>query len=159
MTSQILRRQQNTAVEAFVNLLRAHAAATRSLSAQLQAAHGLTINDYEALLRLSRAENGLMRRVDLAEALVLTPSGVTRLLDGLERAGLVEKATCESDARVTYACLTEAGKKKLKEASRSHLAEVRALFAEYYTDDELETLAAMLARLSGGPSDAEACTP
>ena len=145
-------------MEAFVNLLRAHAATTRSLSAQLQAAHGLTINDYEALLRLSRAENGLMRRVDLAEALVLTPSGVTRLLDGLERAGLVEKATCASDARVTYARLTEAGKKKLREASRSHLEEVRALFVEYYTDEELETLAAMLARLSGGRSATEACT-
>jgi DNA-binding MarR family transcriptional regulator len=154
-----LTKQGSTAVEAFVNLLRAHAAATRSLSAQLQAAHGLTINDYEALLRLSRADDGLMRRVDLAEALVLTPSGVTRLLDGLERSGLVKKATCASDARVTYACLTEAGKKKLKEASRSHLAEVRELFAEHYADEELETLATLLSRLSGGRSDAEACAP
>jgi DNA-binding MarR family transcriptional regulator len=159
VTSQLLRQQEVTAVEAFVNLLRAHAAATRTLSAQLQAAHGLTINDYEALLRLSRADDGRMRRVDLAEALVLTPSGVTRLLDGLERAGLVEKATCASDARVTYACLTGDGEQKLRKASRSHLAEVRALFGEHYTDGELDTLATLLGRLGGGSADAEACTP
>jgi len=154
-----LRQQESTAVGAFVHLLRAHAATTRSLSAQLQAEHGLTINDYEALLRLSRADDGRMRRVDLAEALILTPSGVTRLLDGLERAGLVEKATCASDARVTYACLTEAGERKLQEASRSHLAEVDALFAAYYTNDELETLATLLTRLSGGSATVEECTP
>src|SRR5215218_1363329 len=130
MTSQILRQQESTAVGAFVHLLRAHAATTRSLSAQLQAEHGLTINDYEALLRLSRADGGMMRRVDLAQALILTPSGVTRLLDGLERTGLVAKATCASDARVTYAALTDAGKTKLKQASRSHVASIRAFFGE-----------------------------
>jgi DNA-binding MarR family transcriptional regulator len=158
VTSQILSQQSSTALDAFVNLLRANAATTRSLSAQLHAQHGLTINDYEALLRLSRADDGLMRRVDLAEALLLTPSGVTRLLDGLERSGLVEKQTCPSDARVTYACLTDAGKVKLKEASHSHVAEVQALFREHYTEEELETLAVLLARLSGGSADAEACT-
>src|SRR6266545_4243392 len=124
MSSQILREQQTAAVRAFVSLVRAHVAATRGLSAELVDEHGLTINDYEALLLLSRAEEGQMRRVDLARGLLLTPSGVTRLLDGLERTGLVEKETCASDARVTYAVLTAAGKKKLREASRSHVASI-----------------------------------
>src|SRR6187431_1171049 len=73
-------------------LLRGHAAVRRTLAAQLQAAHGLTLNDYEALLLLSRAEENCMRRVDLADGLQLTASGVTRLLDGLEGHGLVDKA-------------------------------------------------------------------
>ncbi|HEX9416438.1 MAG TPA: MarR family transcriptional regulator [Gaiellaceae bacterium] len=160
MSSQILTTQSSTAVEVFIRLLRGHAATTRALSSELQEEHGLTINDYEALLRISRADEGTMRRVDLAKALVLTPSGVTRLLDGLERCGLVEKASCSSDARVSYAVLTPAGKKRLKEASRSHLASVRALFTERYTDEELETLGELLARLpDAGRADESECVP
>jgi len=160
MTSQVLTKQQSIAVEAFVRLLRAHAATTKALSADLYEEHGLSINDYEALLRLAHAENGLMRRVDLARELVLTPSGVTRMLDGLERCGLVEKATCESDLRVTYATLTDEGRKRLERASRSHMAAVRALFSEHYTDDELRALADLLGRLPGaGEGQVEECTP
>src|SRR5205807_895610 len=83
-------------LDAGVRLLRSHAALRRILSTQLSADHGLTINEYEALLRLSRAEEGAMRRIDLAGELLLTPSGVTRLLDGLERGGYVEKGVCDS---------------------------------------------------------------
>jgi DNA-binding MarR family transcriptional regulator len=131
MSRQVLSTQA-LALDAWVRLLRGSAAATRALSADLQGEHGLTINDYEALLALSRAEEGAMRRVDLAGGLLLTASGVTRLLDGLERSGWVTKATCDSDARVTYAVLTEEGRVKLEEASRSHLAAIQALFEERY---------------------------
>ena len=88
-----------------------------------------------------------MRRVDLARDLGLTPSGVTRLLDGLERDGLVAKRTCDADARVTYAVLTEAGAERLERASCSHVRSCRALFEKRYTDEELETLASLLGRL------------
>ena len=91
----------------WAQLLRGHAATTRLLSAELQE-HGLTINDYEALFLLSQAEGGRLKRVDLARRLVLTPSGVTRLLEGLEAAGLVERAACSADLRVVYAQLTDA---------------------------------------------------
>ena len=77
------------AVNAWTRILRAHATTTRLLNAQLQAQHGLTLNDYEALQVLACAEGRHMKRVDLARRLVLTPSGVTRLLEGLEEAGLV----------------------------------------------------------------------
>ena len=89
MSSQVLRDQASEAasVEAFVSLLRGHAGTSRELSADLLAEHGLTINDYEALLQLSRAEGRSMRRIDLASKLLLTASGVTRMLDGLEREG------------------------------------------------------------------------
>src|SRR5205085_12492281 len=116
---------QSAAVDAWVRLLRGHGAARRRLSAELQAQHSLTVSDYETLLALSHAENRMLRRVDLAERLQLTPSGVTRLLDGLEGCGLVEKATCASDARVTYAVLTDAGHERLTQASQSHLTSVK----------------------------------
>jgi DNA-binding MarR family transcriptional regulator len=137
------------ALDAWIRLLRGHAATTRELSAQLIAEHSLTINDYEALLHLSRAEDGRMRRVDLAGQLLLTASGVTRLLDGLEAAGLVEKASCTSDRRVTYAVLTDAGRERLEAASRSHVAAVREVFESRFADDELGELAALLDRLPG----------
>src|ERR671925_371223 len=132
----MLPTQVHTPPRAWVALLRAHAATTRALSAQLVADHGLTINDYECLLRLSRADDRRMRRVDLAEALLLTASGVTRLLDGLESGGFVARATCGSARRVVYAVLTEAGWEKLKEASESHLGQVWELFEGRYEEHE-----------------------
>ena len=128
------------------------------MNAQLTTDWGLTINDYEALLLLSRADNERLRRTDLVRSLQLTASGVTRLLDGLECAGLVEKAHCESDARVTYAVLTDAGRTKLKDASCSHVAAIRELFEARYSDAELQTLAELLGRLPGAPGAAD-CTP
>jgi len=144
-----LLKQQDSALDSWVRLLRGHASVTRAMSAQLVAEHGLTINDYEALLHLARAEDGRMRRVDLAERLILTASGVTRLLDGLEVAGLVERASCASDRRVTYAVLTAAGRTKLHEASESHMADIRAYFEGRFSTEELRQLAALLGRLPG----------
>jgi DNA-binding MarR family transcriptional regulator len=115
--------------------------------------HGLTINDYGALLHLSHAEEGSLRRVDLAERLMLTPSGVTRLLDGLERAGYVEKGSCDTDARITYAVLTKAGHEKLKDASTSHIEQIRAFFEGRFDDNELAMLAELLSRLPGAAGD------
>jgi DNA-binding MarR family transcriptional regulator len=159
MSRQVLRDQvvADAAVEAFVNLLRSHAGTSRALSADLTAEHGLTINDYEALLLLSRAENESLRRIDLASKLLLTASGVTRLLDGLEREGYVEKGSCASDARVTYAVLTDRGRDKLDQASCSHVAAIRALFEERFSIEELATLTELLSRLPGAA--APACEP
>jgi DNA-binding MarR family transcriptional regulator len=146
------------ALNAFVGLLRAHAALTRALNADLASQHGLTINDYEVLLHLARAEGRQLRRVDLADRLILTASGITRLLDGLERAGYVEKGRCESDARVTYAVLTKAGLDKLREASDTHVEGIRAAFEQRYSVEELATLADLLARLPVVGSQAESCS-
>jgi DNA-binding MarR family transcriptional regulator len=127
--------------------MRGHAALTRILNSDLVNAHGLTINDYEVLLHLAQADDQRLRRVDLADRLVLTASGITRLLDGLERAGYVRKAQCASDARVTYAVITDAGFEKLREASATHLTGIHELFESRFSDSELETLAALLGRL------------
>jgi DNA-binding MarR family transcriptional regulator len=150
--------EQASALDAWARLLRGHAALTRAVSTRLTSEHGLTINDYDALLHLARAEEGRMRRVDLAERLVLTASGVTRLLDGLERAGLVERAACASDRRVTYAVITEVGRAKLNAASTSHLGVVRALLEERFSEKELAHLAELLGRLpEAAGASAEEC--
>ena len=150
MSSQVLR-EQAPAVEAWIHLIRGQSAATRAVNAQLVADHGLTINDFECMLLLARAEDRRMRRVDLAEQLILTASGVTRLLDGLEKEGWVDRANCASDRRVIYAVLTDEGHSKLKEASKSHVADIRSFFEARYSNEELDQLASLLGRL---PADA-----
>jgi DNA-binding MarR family transcriptional regulator len=142
-----------------VGLLRAHATTTRRMNTELVNDHGLTLNDYEVLLHLSRAEDKRLRRVDLAERVLLTPSGITRLLEGLERAGYVERASCDSDARVTYAQLTDVGAKKLAVAARSHVAAIRELFGERFEADELHALGQLLERLLSEPADDVSCEP
>ena len=138
------------AVEVFTRLLRAHATTVRCVGSQLLAEHGLSLNDYEALYLLSRAEGRRLKRVDLARLLVLTPSGVTRLLEGLEELGLVERAACPSDLRVTYARLTGAGARALQAASCDHERSVKALLEEHLSPSEIEDLADLLGRLPGG---------
>ena len=158
--AQVLTEQAvEPAVQAWTRLLRASAATTKLLSAELQEDHGLTLSDYEALLVLSRAEEGRMKRVDLARNLMLSPSGVTRLLQGLEDAGFVERAACETDLRITYAQLTDAGRAKLAAAADGHVAAVRALFEEHLGDDELRALARILGKLPGVADGDDSCTP
>jgi DNA-binding MarR family transcriptional regulator len=142
-------------VEAWVNLIRGQSATVRVINAQLVADHGLTINDFECLLLLARADDRRLRRVDLAEQLILTASGVTRLLDGLEKEGWVARDSCATDRRVVYAVLTDDGYRKLKEASKTHVADLRAFFETRYSSEELEQLADLLGRL---PADATADT-
>jgi DNA-binding MarR family transcriptional regulator len=151
---------ENTKLDAWVSFLRSHAAITRELSAQLQRDHGLTISDYECLLHLSRADGRMLRRVDLAEQVILTASGITRLLDGLERHGYVEKATCSSDARVSYAKLTDKGLDKLRDAAKTHLAGIDELFTSAYSGSELATLSDLLSRLPmTGAECSRSCSP
>jgi DNA-binding MarR family transcriptional regulator len=154
--SQVLS-EQSKAVGAFASLLRAYAASTRLLSSQLTADHGLTISDYEVLLRLARASDRRMRRVDLAEQVLLSPSGITRLLEGLERSGYVSRGACDADRRVVYAVLTDEGLDKLREASRSHLAQIEAYFSSRFSEGELSDLAGLLDRL--GADEPQACEP
>jgi DNA-binding MarR family transcriptional regulator len=158
--TQILTEQAiEPAVRAWTRLLRAYALTTRLLSAELQEAHGLTINDFEALLVLSNAEGGRLKRVELARNLLLTPSGITRLLRGLEDAGLVERASCSSDLRVTYAQLTDAGREKLEAAASAHTASICALLEEHFETGDLDAIAEILGKLPGVTDGDDSCSP
>ena len=162
MSSQILTAQAAPADRpltetAWLRFLRAHAAITRELSSRLEAVHELTLSDFDVLVQLYHAEGRRMRRIDLARSVLLTASGITRLLDGLESCGLVAKDRCASDARVTYAVLTEAGVKKIEEARESHLADIEELFGSQFSPEEREQLAELLGRLPLAHT-AEACS-
>jgi DNA-binding MarR family transcriptional regulator len=135
------------APEAWVRMLRGHATLTRRMDATLRELHGLSLNEFEILLQLWHADGERMRRVDLAQHLVVTQGGITRLLAGLERQRLVERQSCDTDARVVYACLTATGKRKLLDARKTHLDDVGRLFSDRFSEAELEGLAELLSRL------------
>lgn len=157
MSSQVLSTQASTerGLTAWIRLLRAHAALTRELDARLEAAHGLSLRDYDVLVQLYFAPEHRMRRVDIARTVILSPSGITRLLEGLERVGWVEKHRCEDDNRVTWAVLTAEGLTKFKAAQETHLADIAELFSSRFDEEEHGLLAEMLGRLK--LADAGAC--
>jgi DNA-binding MarR family transcriptional regulator len=154
---QQLSSKTSSARVALARLVAAHAELTRELSAQLVEAHGLTLGEYEVLLLLSHAPPEGLRRIDLANEVRLSPSGITRMLDRLESTGLVQKGSCASDARVTYALLTDAGRSRLAECSPDHFAAVERLLGERLDPSELVQLADLLDRLS--TLDTENCDP
>jgi MarR family transcriptional regulator, 2-MHQ and catechol-resistance regulon repressor len=157
LTTQQLTTKTLPSTEAFANLAAAYATLTRELSASLVEQHGLTINDYGCLLLLSRAGEEGMRRIDLANELRLSPSGITRLLDRLEDQGLVGKGACREDARVSYAILTVEGLDKLKRAAPGHIDDIESRLADVLDDEEMRTLTELLGRI--GSARAEECTP
>jgi DNA-binding MarR family transcriptional regulator len=146
-----------TALEAWRSYLQSHASILRELDAELVADHDMTTRDYEVLLYLAQAPDHRLPMSKLAASTMLTRSGITRLVDGLVSAGLIERVACASDARVSYAELTDAGYQKLREAGASHIASIRRLFVEYYTEAELEQLGSLLGRLPGA-SQGGACS-
>jgi DNA-binding MarR family transcriptional regulator len=143
-----VRRELTEAqLEAWTRFLRAHSTITRELEPELTGGHGLTLSDFDVLVQLAQAPGRRLRPVELARAVLLTRSGVTRLVHGLERAGLVERVPSPDDGRGHLVQLTAAGRDVLRRASRTHLAGVRERFAERFDEDELRTLSALLGRL------------
>ncbi len=127
-------------LRAWRGLLRTHAMLVKRLDAQLESAHGLPLTSYEVLLNLWHAEEAKMRMCDVAESVLLSRSGLTRLVDRLERDGFVERVSCTDDARGAYAKLTDAGRAKLEEARGTHLAGVREHFLSHLTPQQLDVL-------------------
>jgi len=156
LSTQQLSTKASPAVDALGQLLATHAALTRELSAALVAQHGLTMNDYSCLLLLHRAGGEGMRRIDLANELQLSPSGITRLLDRLMDQGLVGRGACKEDARVSYAVLTDEGLAKLRAAAPGHVEDIERRLRAVLDEEELKTLAELLGRFT----ELEAsCTP
>lgn len=129
----------------------------RALDAELIAAHGITSRDYEVLLYLAQAPERKLPMSALAESTMLTRSGITRLIDGLVAGGLIERAACASDARVSYARLTDAGYEKLRDAGHTHIESIGRVFLQHFSEEEIEQLASLLGRLPGA-GGGESCT-
>lgn len=129
-------------------MLRAHSSLTRELDAELRSQHDLPLSSYEVLLFLGTAPGGAMRMSELADGVLLSRSGLTRLVDRLERAGLVERHECEEDARGLLASITDAGRDLFAEARKTHLAGVRRLFLDRFSEAEQRTLGDLFERIS-----------
>lgn len=129
---------------AWSTFLRAHARVLRELERELQAEQDLALTDYDVLVQLASADGRRLRMSELADRLLLSRSGATRLVDRLEAEGLVSRETCETDRRGQWAALTDAGVARLRRASPTHLRGVATHFLDRLEPDELGALERML---------------
>ena len=134
-------------LRAWRGMLRVHATLTKSLDAELEARHGLPLTSYEVLLFLHHATEEKMRMCDLASSVLLSRSGLTRLVDRMERDGLLVRESCAADARGAFARLTPKGRDLLAAARETHLAGVRAMFLGRLSEEEQELLGTLWERL------------
>jgi DNA-binding MarR family transcriptional regulator len=144
---------------AWRGMLRVHTALVRALDAELEQAHGLPLTHYDVLIYLRMAPDRRLRMAELADSVLLSRSGVTRLVDRLEREGLLERDSCTSDGRGCFAVLTDKGEELLSRARPTHLAGVRERFLRHFSDDELRALADFWNRVEPGAADVTGPAP
>jgi DNA-binding MarR family transcriptional regulator len=142
-------RLTDAETRAWQALLHAHHDVVERLDRELRDAHGITFAEYDVLLRLGRAPERALRMSDLAERVLLSPSGVTRLVDRLAARGLLERRTDPTDARVALASLTTEGSRLLRRAARAHLRGIREHFTSRLTQTQLREVAAGLEQVAG----------
>jgi DNA-binding MarR family transcriptional regulator len=140
---------------AWFGLLETHKRLTRELDAELEAKHGLTLSALEVLGRLGAADRHRLRLSALATACGLSLSRISRIVDALERRGLVERCAVETDARAVDGCLTAQGLELVRRSQATHFASVQRLFFERLSDPEIAQLAAIFSRFA--PAAAGVC--
>jgi DNA-binding MarR family transcriptional regulator len=143
-TAELLNEEE---LAAWRGMLRAHAELTKELDAELAREHNLPLSSYEVLLFLADAPEGRMRMAELADSVLLSRSGLTRLVDRLQREGLLKRERCDSDARGYFAEITPKGRRLFDEARRTHLDGVRARFLSRFSRDELRAMGALWQKL------------
>ena len=158
MTAQRQGTERLTAEElaAWRGLLRVQSALFHELDGELSATHDLPLRSYEVLLLLGDAPDGRLRMTDLSRSVLLSPSGLTRLVDRLEREGLVTRERCPEDGRGFFAVLTAAGDRRLQAARTTHLAGVRRLFLDRLSPADLKRLAGYWERIVPGAAGTDA---
>ena len=144
----MLTGMKTPATGAVLRLIRAQSHLQSRFAAELGGVHGLSVNELMMLLQLEQAPGGRLRRVDLAERLDLSQSGVTRMVAPMEKLGWVERAADPRDARVGYVVLTASGRRLAREGSKTLAQMSAALFGDHWTERELETLGRLLGRLT-----------
>jgi DNA-binding MarR family transcriptional regulator len=152
MTAEV---QELAAAElaAWRGMLKVHSALVKALDAELDAAHNLPLSSYEVLIYLRVAPDKRLRMAELADRTLLSRSGMTRLVDRLERDGLLRRDTCSSDARGCFAVLTESGEELLTEARATHLAGVRRRFLDHLDEEDIAALGAAFNKVLAGNRD------
>jgi DNA-binding MarR family transcriptional regulator len=139
----------DTEMRAWQALLHAHHQVVETLDRELEEEHDLNLAEYDVLLRLARAPDRALRMSELAERVLMSPSGLTRLVDRLEGRGLVRRREDDQDGRVTFARLTERGRGALRAAARTHLRGIRRHFTDLLTEKQLRDVAASLEAVAG----------
>jgi DNA-binding MarR family transcriptional regulator len=139
-----------TELGAWRGMLRAHASLTKALDAELLREHGLPLSSYEVLLFLADSREGRLRMSELADGVLLSRSGLTRLVDRMEREGLLRRERCEEDARGFLATITPTGRELFRRARRTHLDGVRERFLQHFSEEELRVLAGFWERVAPG---------
>lgn len=145
-----MRNLSPAELAAWRGFIRVHATLVHELDHGLEAAVGLSLRAYEVLLHLEHAPERRLRMSELASSVLLSQSGVTRLVDRLEAEGLVLRVRCQADRRGLWAQLTEAGVARLRAARPTHLAGIRSLFLDRFSEPELQELAAVWERIVPG---------
>jgi DNA-binding MarR family transcriptional regulator len=140
-------------LDAWGGLLRTHFIVRRELERRLLKSHGLHLSSYGVLLRLAWAEGAGIRMSELAEQAMMTSGGLTRLADRLEREGLIARSRSTDDLRGSEARITPAGRDVLRDANRQHLADIRELFLDHVTEEELRVLAGVWGRVKAANAE------
>ncbi len=156
MTSQITADVQELEageLAAWRGMLKVHSALVKALDSELEAAHNLPLSSYEVLIYLRVAPDKRLRMAELADRTLLSRSGMTRLVDRLERDGLLRRDTCSSDARGCFAVLTERGEEVLAGARATHLAGVRRRFLDHLDDEDINRLGSAFNKVLDGNPD------
>ncbi|MHB8594655.1 MAG: MarR family winged helix-turn-helix transcriptional regulator [Acidimicrobiales bacterium] len=146
-------------MRAWRSLLAAHTRLLQRLDAELQATQSMSVSDYGVLVELSESVGDNMRMSELAERMLLSPSGLTRRLDSLVAAGLVDRVRCPTDRRGSFAVLTAAGRARLERAAPDHVDQVRRHFVQRLTRAQLTALADALDQVAAGPPCAGVTLP
>jgi len=141
---------RDTRLASWRSFLVAHSVVARRLDDELQAETGLSLFEYSALLQLAEADGRRKRMSELADGILLTRSGVTRLVDRLERDGLVERSPCSSDGRGAEAVLTDEGLKRLRSASRVHLRGIDRYYLARVSPEDQEVVGRAMDRITEG---------
>jgi DNA-binding MarR family transcriptional regulator len=152
-TSAPIQELTQEELGAWRGLLRVHSALVKELDAELLAKHALPLTSYEVLINLQAAPGRRRRMAELADSVLLSRSGMTRLVDRLERDGLLARDVCSSDGRGTFAVLTDKGEDLLTRARATHLDGVRDLFLRHFDRAELQVLRTLWERVLPGAAD------
>jgi DNA-binding MarR family transcriptional regulator len=141
-------RNPETGLDAWIALVEAHAAAVESVEADLVRETGLPLSWHEVLVRLKGSEEGSLRMQELAKAVLLSKSGLTRLADRMEAAGLIQRNACDSDRRGTWAVITPKGSDALERATPSFLDAVDRHFSGHLDAEEIAAVASSLRKVT-----------
>jgi DNA-binding MarR family transcriptional regulator len=146
---------------AWLNLVQTNRIVSDALEEAVEVAAGLSMAEFELLVRTANSPEGRLRMVDLASLLLVSKSGVTKLVDRVEQAGLVRRESSAEDRRLTFAVITDAGRQALDRARPAFARGLEQVFSRHLADRDMQCLRTALRKVleGNGEWDEERCTP